>query len=144
MPTYRYTCETCKQETDLLVIPKVRDSQVCRTCGNILIRKGSGGFSVNTPLDTSKKDAYSNSEIDKVIGASASKKWDKLHKKIDEKLAGPNVVTVDIKPGQPFNPEHLLGDSARKERAAMYSKHVKDTPSETLGLEKSGFKRVFI
>jgi putative FmdB family regulatory protein len=144
MPTYKYFCDTCKVHSDKISTVADRDKTRCLGCGNLLVRKGPDAIAVHTPLDTSKKDAYTATEIDKVVGESASVKWNTLTKKIEKKLAGAKVVDIGVKPGEVFNPEHHLGSEDRKAKSKIFSKAVAESKSTPEDLTKLGFKKVNI
>ncbi len=150
MPTYKYFCPKCKVISNRITSIEQRDCQRCSTCFNILERRAdTEAFSVKTPLDTSKKDPYTNSEIDKVVGGSADKKWNVINKKKAEKLSGKNVVDIGVKSGETFNPEHFLGDATRKEKAKLFSDEVKKSkdlkkPETDESWKNLGFKKIEI
>jgi len=143
MPVYNYKCTECKLVSEKLVRVADKDAQICPRCGSKAQRMGAETFAVHTPLDTTKKDAYTESEIDKVVGSSANKKWEALTKKKEKKLAGENVVDLGIKPGQKFNPETLLGDQDRKTRAKIYSEAVAQKADKD-SWDKKGFSKLSV
>lgn len=153
MPVYTYQCDTCGVVFDKLAQIAKRDDQECRSCGGPTKRQSSTGFSVKTPLDTSKKDAHTTKEIDRVVGASADQKWSEYEKKKEAKLAEvarrPDLKIVDmgIKPGEKFNPEALLGNAESKRSAEAYVEALEDKKARTKGTEtwdKKGFTKVSI
>lgn len=154
MPLFRYTCsdsENCKFSYEKLANQAVKDKQECPKCGSAAVREGSRGFSVNTPLDTTKKDPYTAKEIDRVIGGDAESKWSSFEKKKQDKLSKGNVVELDIKPGEKFNPESYLGDENRKKRSEIYSEAVSNSKEEIRSKggdpnswDKTGFSKVDI
>jgi putative FmdB family regulatory protein len=143
MPIYRYKCPGCNLVSEKLAKVADKDDQICPRCGSETRRLGADTFAVSTPLDTTKKDAYTESEIDKVVGASAHKKWEDLTKKKEKRLAGANVVDLGIKPGQTFNPEALLGDQKRKARAKEYSEAVSQAKGKETW-DKKGFRKLAV
>lgn len=144
MPTFKYTCQNCKVTEQRLVSLSAKDKQYCKFCKGELLRAGTEGFSVSTPLDTSKKDAYSDKEIDRVIGSSSNEKWTDFHKRREERLRGANIVDIPIKPGETFNPETLLGDDKRKQVTKTFSDSVRENQDKVRQWDKKGFTKVSI
>lgn len=142
MPTYTYRCKSCLTVVERLVVMASRDNQNCLKCGEHLDRKGATAVSVDTPLDTSRKDAYSPKEIDQVIGSSADQKWLTFHKKREEKLRGAKLIDLPIKPGQTFNPENYLGNSERKRITSAYSQEVQKQGASIRNWDKKGFRKI--
>lgn len=153
MPTYIYKCENtqCGVKTERLVRLIERDTQSCLFCGKNVVREEINTFSVNTPLDTSKKDAYTSSEIDKVVGADANQKWTAFNDKLAKKIEGQTLIDIGVKPGEKFNSEAVLGDKSRRDMATKASEALK-TSRETVkasgknpdAWDKSGFKKINI
>lgn len=153
MPLYQYKCSDtgCNHLFEKLVKMSDRDEQNCTRCEKKATRDGFQGFTVNTPLDTTTKKAHTTKEIDRVIGASAAKKWESFEKKTQAKLEGANVVQVAVKPGEKFNPEALIGDAKRRKRSEIYAEAVSDHKELAVAngqdpnhWDKSGFKKVDI
>jgi putative FmdB family regulatory protein len=151
MPVYKYKCtdSECKSTFELLVNMDQRDSQKCTFCQKDAVRDGFEGFSVNTPLDLKNKSAHTKKEIDKVVGADASKKWEAFEKKTAKKLEGANIIEVDVKPGEKFNSEALLGSKERQEKVKMHAEVMQKDKSAMLAAgknpndwDKTGYKQV--
>lgn len=151
MPLYQYKCkeENCKHSFERLVMMSARDAQDCPRCHKRAVRDGFQGFSVTTPFDLSTKDPYTDKEIDKVVGEDANKKWEAFEKKTRKKLEGANVVTLDIKPGEKFNSEALIGDASRREKSRMYADAVTEHKKQVIAegkdpnaWDKTGFKKL--
>lgn len=151
MPTYTYKCsnENCGVKTERLVQLINKDKQQCLMCGKPAVRQEINAFAVSTPLDTTKKDAYTRPEIDRIVGESADKKWNEFHTKLAKKIEGQTLVDVVVNPGEKFNSEALIGDRTRKDLALKAAKAVQDERQSVLAQgknpdswDKTGFKRV--
>lgn len=153
MPSYTYKCsnESCGVKTERLVQLLNRDNQKCLMCGKPATRQEVNTFAVNTPLDTTKKDAYTKPEIDRIVGESANTKWNEFHEKLAKKIEGQTLVDVVVKPGEKFNSEALIGDKSRQELSLKAAASVQAERQTAISQgknpdswDKTGFNRVSI
>lgn len=148
MPIYKYKCQSpeCGLLFEKLTTLTRRDKQLCRKCGSTVLRDGVNTVSINT--GESHHQAYTQKEIDKVVGADADKKREALTKRIEESTKGLPEVKVAPKGGK-INPESYLGGVERRKSGNFASDAYREDREKNKGKVtpktdwvKAGFRKI--
>lgn len=131
MPIYEYTCPSCKLEfEELLKLSDRGKSTPCKSCGSIAEPSAISTFGVISKT-AEGSIAYSNNEIDRVVGQKSEDKWngyndkwkDRYSKKQTERREGKEIteVTMEREADGKFAPLLNLGNKEEKNRRREYS-----------------------
>ncbi len=147
MPIYEYTCPSCKlQFEELLKLSERGKSIPCKSCGSVAEPSVISTFGVISKASNGSI-AYSNNEIDRVVGQKSEDKWngyndkwkDRYSKKQTERRDGKEIteVTMERESDGKFAPLLNLGNKAEKSKRRDYSqalqKHREIRKSKGLG-----------
>ena len=87
MPIYKYECSGCSLKFEEIVKFEDSGDLECPECGAPSKRQFPDSVSVKTNLDPKRDTIVTPKEIDKVVGADAEKKWEKIEERKASKEA---------------------------------------------------------
>ena len=125
MPIFTYRC-SCGFSFEKLVGAKEKDAVVCSKCGQVSKRDGVELFATASTIDPANKVAWSSKEVDLVVGADSSKRWEEHDRRFQDRTKDMVTIETGIQPGASFNPEKIIGTEASKAVAAVYEEAVKN------------------
>lgn len=136
MPIYEYTCPSCKLEFEELSTFSDREKgKLCKSCGTLAEPSVVSTFGVISKASDGSI-AYSNDEVDRVVGQKSEDKWnsyndkwkDRYSKKQTKRRDGKEIkeVTMEREADGKFAPLLNLGNKEEKGKRRDFSQALQN------------------
>ena len=132
MPLYDYVCGSCELKFEEVVSSEGPKEIKCPNCSEIAERQFPDSISVKTTLDSKRDTIYSPKEIDKVVGADAEKKWERIEQSRKNRIGNLKLKEMDLPKGDDgkYSPVMHLGSpedrKLRKDITDIMGEHIEE------------------